>query len=157
WTHVAATSGKDGLNLFIDGVRISTNSVHYQNSSVGVEKRNYLGRSNFKVVFAEDADFHGQMDEVRVWKGARTEAQIRENFFKKLTGNEPDLVGLWNFDDPANPGRDSSPGAHHGKLVGQATVIKAGLPAIVYGKITDASGKLLANATVEIHQPGQPD
>src|SRR5439155_5323671 len=72
-------------------------------------------------------------------------------------GREPSLVGLWNFDDPANPGRDVSPGAHHGKLIGQATIVKAALPAIVYGTIIDASGKRLANANVEIHQPGQLD
>src|SRR5206468_12981454 len=37
------------------------------------------------------------------------------------------------------------------------TIVKAALPPIVYGKITDASGKPLANANVEIHQPGQLD
>jgi hypothetical protein len=35
------------------------------------------------------------MGEVRVWKGERTEAQIRNNLFKKLTGKEEDLVALF--------------------------------------------------------------
>ncbi len=86
-----------------------------------------------------------------------TPEQIRENMGRRLTGSEEGLVGLWNFDDPANPGRDSSPGAHHGKLMGAALTTNAALPAIVYGKITDASGKPLANASVEIREPGQPD
>ena len=39
------------------------------------------------------------MDEFRVWRGARTGDQIRENMFRQLTGKEPDLVCLLNFDD----------------------------------------------------------
>ena len=95
----------------------------------------------------QPSDLHGQLDEFRVWKVQRTAEQIRDGMSKKLTGREPGLVGLWNFDDPENPGRDASPGAHHGKLIGQATTVKAALPAIVYGKITDASGKSLASAS----------
>ena len=103
------------------------------------------------------ASLRGEMDEVRLWRTARTPEQIRENIGRKLTGSEEGLVGLWNFDDPANPGRDASPGAHHGKLIGQATVTNAALPVIVSGTITDAAGKSLTNARVEIHQAGQPD
>src|SRR5439155_8070136 len=44
-----------------------------------------------------------------------------------------------------------------GKLMGHALATSATLPAIVYGKITDASGKPLANASVEVREPGQPD
>ena len=83
--------------------------------------------------------------------------QLRDAMLKKLTGTEPGLFGLWNFDDPAQPGRDASPGAHHGKLMGHATVTNAALPVIVFGKITDGSGKSLANASIEVHQPSQPD
>src|SRR5207253_10969396 len=42
-------------------------------------------------------------------------------------------------------------------VIGQATIVKAALPAIVYGKIIDASGNPLANASVDVHQPGQLD
>jgi hypothetical protein len=66
-------------------------------------------------------------------------------------------VGLWNFDDPADPGHDSSPGAHPGKLIGQATVTNVELPVIVFGKITDAAGGMVGGATVEVHQPGRED
>jgi hypothetical protein len=62
------------------------------------------------------------MDEVRVWNTARTVEQIRENLLQRLTGSEPGLVALWNFDDPANPGRDASPNHRDAKLVGNARV-----------------------------------
>ena len=44
-------------------------------------------------------DTEAFIDEFRVWRGARTGDQIRENLFRHLTGKEPDLVCLLNFDD----------------------------------------------------------
>ena len=50
---------------------------------------------------------------------ARTEAQIRETMFERLTGREEGLVGLWNFEEVDGPVvKDQTAGAHHGKLVG---------------------------------------
>ncbi len=160
WTHVAAVSGKQGLQLFVDGTLVSTNIVSSASfSTAGLEKRNLLGRSNFRVVYTNDADFHGQMDEVRIWKGLRTEEQIRENMFKNLTGGEPGLVGLWNFDHVFNGVvKDLSPGAHDGKLIGNARIASAQLPtsaqllvpAVVFGTIEDDTGKPVANATIRL-------
>src|SRR5262249_25126358 len=45
-----------------------------------------------------------------------------------LTGTEAGLAGLWDFDDPANPGGDASPGAHHRTLRGNAQVVRAPPP-----------------------------
>jgi PAS domain S-box-containing protein len=154
WTHVAAAVGKDGLKVFVDGVLVATNAMAGQFPSAGAEKRNYLGRSNFRVLYTDDADFHGQMDEVRVWKGVRTEAQIRENLFKNLTGQEEGLAGLWNFED--GTAKDVSPGAHHGKLAGQAKVVEATLPSAtalapwsrLLVQVTDAAGVPIQNVTV---------
>jgi hypothetical protein len=69
------------------------------------------------------------MDEIRVWKAARTEAQIRELMFQRLTGAESDLAALWNFDNVENGVvRDSGPAGHQGKLVGNARTVPAELP-----------------------------
>jgi hypothetical protein len=160
WTHVAAAVGKDGLKVFVDGVLVATNAIATQFPAAGAEKRNYLGRSNFRVVYTGDADFHGQMDEVRVWKGVRTEAQIRENLFKNLTGKEEGLAGLWNFEDGA--ANDASPGAHHGKLAGQAKVVEATLPSAtalapwsrLLVQVTDAAGVPIQNVDVRAETNG---
>src|SRR5437016_7072441 len=69
-----------------------------------------------------DALFHGQMAQVRVCSVARPEQQFRQSPYTTLSRPEPGLVGLWNFDDPANPGRDSSPNGHHANLMGNALV-----------------------------------
>ena len=113
WIHLAAVIGPDALKLYLSGVSAPTNLVHGGFSIPGIEHRNYLGRSNWRSLARtagyEDEDFQGQMDEVRVWRGERTAAQIREDLRRHLTGSEPGLVGLWNFDDPSQPGKDSSP------------------------------------------------
>ena len=69
------------------------------------------------------------------------------------TGREPGLIGLWNFDDPANPGKDSSPNGLDGKFVGQAQTVAESLPTVMTGRITDASGRALTNAYLEVRQP----
>ncbi len=160
WTHIAATAGKDGQKLFVDGAAVATNGVPGTMPTAGLEKRNYLGRSNFRVVYPGDADFHGQMDEVRLWKGVRTEEQIRENMFKSLTGNEEGLAGLWNFEDGS--ANDSTTNAHHGKLMGQAKVVEATLPEAtalapwsrLLVIVTDAAGAPLQNVDIRAEVNG---
>jgi hypothetical protein len=43
--------------------------------------------------------FAGFIDEVAVWEGALSDAQIRASMNTKPTGAESNLVGYWNFDD----------------------------------------------------------
>ena len=121
WCHIAAVTGAEGVKVYFNGRVVLSHSHTGSFSSLlpaGREGRhNYLGRSNWG---GDNQDFLGQMDEVRVWKTARTAEQIRETMLKTLTGGEPGLVGLWNFDDPGNPGRDASPNHHDGKLMGNA-------------------------------------
>ncbi len=123
WCHLAAVSGKDGMKLYYNGELVGR--LGYTSSFAAIRQpiTNYLGKSSW----SNDTDFRGQMSEVRVWKVARTEAQIREAMTKNLTGQEPNLVGLWSFKD--GTARDLSPNSHHGKLIGRAKVIPALRPA----------------------------
>jgi hypothetical protein len=41
----------------------------------------------------------GAMDELRVWRVARTASEIASNILVRVTGNEPNLGGLWRFDE----------------------------------------------------------
>ncbi len=148
WRHVAAVASTNGMRLYLNGTLVMTNAYTGALFTNGPVQRAFLGRD----VEDRNNHFRGEMDEVRFWKTARTAEQIRENIGRRLSGNEEGLVGLWNFDDPANPGRDASPGAHHGKLMGQASVTNAALPVLVSGRITDVSGKPLAGASVEVRR-----
>lgn len=155
WTHIAAVLENSGSRLYVDGVLVSTNTEIRQNAVADrMEKRNYLGRSNFRVYYTHDADFRGQMDEVRVWRSARTEQQVRENMFKSLSGREPGLAGLWNFND--GTANDASTNAQHGKLLGQARVMTTRRPAAkqsntpvrIVGKAIDGSGNAMAHVQI---------
>jgi hypothetical protein len=125
WLHVACVSGPGGMKLYVDGVLADSKPFTGSFASHRLIGRNLLGRSSN----GEDGNpgfLFGQMDEVRVWNVERTAEQIRETISKQLTGNEPGLVGLWNFDDPANPGRDASLKGNHGSLKGNARTVVPG-------------------------------
>src|SRR5262249_42868873 len=128
WCHIAAVSGKGGMKLYFNGVLLDT--LDYTGSFAATKNgdRNYLGKT-VALADTNDREFHGQMDEVRFWKVALAEEQIRANMFQRLTGKEANLVGLWNFDDVQNGVvKDLSSGKHDGKLMGNAKVVESQLP-----------------------------
>jgi hypothetical protein len=98
WYHLAAVSGKGGMHLFQNGLLVDRRDSPSSFTQMKRSRNNYLGKSTWPE--ANFSDFHGQMDEVRIWKVARNAEQIRENMASQLTGREPGLLGLWNFDDP---------------------------------------------------------
>jgi len=47
--------------------------------------------------------FKGAIDEVRFWKGTRTQQQILDNMYKKLSGGEAGLLAYYDFDQSEGP------------------------------------------------------
>jgi signal transduction histidine kinase len=123
WCHLAVVSGTNGLKLYFNGVLVDTNRFQGSLASFGSAEHYYLGRS----LSPQISDLQGQLDEVRVWKVARSGDEIRETMFRPLTGNEESLTALWNFDDGS--ARDASKAGHDGRLMGHATTISAPFPA----------------------------
>src|SRR5262249_45983328 len=116
WHHLAVAFDGSGTRLYLDGALVGSAPYTGGLASVSGPDRHFVGSGTI----CPNKSFHGQFKEVRLWRGTRNRDQIRENLLKQLTGSEPGLVGLWNFDDPANPGRDASPNHHDGKLMGNA-------------------------------------
>ena len=48
---------------------------------------------------ADDKNFKGVIDELRIWSSTRTFSQINSNKDIELTGSEINLIGYWNFND----------------------------------------------------------
>ncbi|MSU36743.1 MAG: LamG domain-containing protein [Pedosphaera sp.] len=122
WVHIAAVSSGRGMQLFFNGALVGTNNFTGSFQWAGNGRYHFLGRSKSDVDDSGGHCFTGQMDEVRVWRVARTGQQIRENMFRTLTGEKWGLAALWNFEHPTHPSNDASPAGHHGKLRGQARV-----------------------------------
>jgi signal transduction histidine kinase/DNA-binding response OmpR family regulator len=155
WTHVALVTGPGGVRLYLNGMLVMTNDFAGSFSSLGGEDY-FLGRSNYEEI--RSIGINAQLDEVRVWSVMRTEEEIRANFFRRLTGREPGLAGLWNFDDATQPGRDLSTNGFNGELCGDARSVPAELPkaaeapppSLVEGRATDPEGAPVAGAQIAV-------
>jgi PAS domain S-box-containing protein len=147
---MALVTGPGGMKLFVNGVLAGTEPYTGSFSSFTnwFGAKNSVGRDNYP----NARQLIGQIDELCVWKTARTAAEIHSDMLTKLTGREPGLIGFWNFDDPANPGKDSSTNGFDGRLIGTAQTVAQDLPVVVRGRITDASGRGLNNAYVEVRR-----
>jgi len=160
WYHFALVTGAGGLHFYVNGMLAGTNAETASFAALGKATHYYLGRNLSWESDPTITDLAGQMDEVRVWKRARSAEQIRADMSHPLTGGEPDLVGYWNFDDGTV--RDLSGGGHDGTLHGNARVVPAPrltlaeLPrrAQLGGRIVDEAGNPLSGAAVRIERGG---
>lgn len=100
WQHVALTfdSGARELRLYhngqlaqtFGGITGSLVTTGDGPTTIGTLMRNTLAHP-----------FQGQIDEVRLWDVARSEADIRADMNRSLAGNEAGLIGYW----PLNEGQ----------------------------------------------------
>ncbi len=101
WVHFACVvESPTQAFIYFNGVSVTTNNsgsggvmAHNANEMMVGLRTNHLGIPNY---------FDGQIDEVRLWDVARTQAQIRTSMCNKLTGIEPGLIGYWRMDEGGN-------------------------------------------------------
>ena len=88
------------------------------------------GATDHNIAFAGgDVHFNGQIDEVRIWNVALSQADIDKLRFQRLTGSEPALAGYWRFDDASgSTAADSSPYGRSGTLIGSPPWVFSGAP-----------------------------
>ncbi len=94
WYHVAATYDGAMMRLFLDGTEVGSTAktgTLTTNSAVGA----FIG-ANPPVI---DNPWKGEIDEVRIWNTARTQAQIQANSSSELTGNETGLQTYYQFNE----------------------------------------------------------
>ncbi len=125
WSHIACVIDvkNDFMKLFIDGIKVGRTSFRG-------EKSLYKSHLPLRIGWTHEEDrprqspFVGQIDEVRVWSIARTEADIRSDMVTQLNGDEPGLVAYWNFDEETDGIiSDVSPNQNDGKLVGNSKLV----------------------------------
>ncbi|MFQ6042885.1 MAG: LamG domain-containing protein, partial [Candidatus Poribacteria bacterium] len=114
WYHVAGVIDVKNsvMSIFINGTEVARQPFG---------EDIHISKLPLRIGWTHEEDstyspFAGQIDEVRIWNVARTAEQIRETMFKKLTGGEGGLAGLWDFD--SGDARDSTANGYDGELFG---------------------------------------
>lgn len=107
WLHIAvvlpnAKPTEQNSKIYINGV-LQTISLYKGDSREPVERKVspnlYIGE-NYNPNYAYF--FNGEISQVRIWNGERTQKQITDLANSTLKGNETNLLGYWRFDTITN-------------------------------------------------------
>jgi hypothetical protein len=92
WVHVAVTydAATTTMKLYRDGILISTNNAVSSYSSENTFIGSHQGSSSF---------FQGNIDEVRIWNTALTQAQLKQNMYNGPANNASGLVAYYRCND----------------------------------------------------------
>jgi hypothetical protein len=126
WHHWAVTYdfASGARAIYRDGVLVASNSATHAYSGTGSLR---LGGQPWDPA----VQFHGTLDEVRVWTTVRSAGDIAANYSKRLTGAESGLATYWRFDEgTGTSAQDASSGGHTGTLVNGPTWTTASAPLV---------------------------
>ncbi|MFA6456956.1 MAG: LamG domain-containing protein, partial [Bacteroidota bacterium] len=125
WIHVACTYDGARMVIYVNGDTAAsmahTGQIVYDNYS-----DLYIGK------YHDDTEvypYSGYIDEVRLWKIARTQSQLRQYDSTELTGNEYGLIGYWKLDEGSGTiTQDGTANDMDGTLSSVGWVNETGLP-----------------------------
>lgn len=121
WYHVAFryTLAAQQQAIFINGVQDSVSTTPkgrlQQTGLISIGRS--FGQNYFK----------GMISDLRIWKCARAEQDIRDGMSQRLLGNEPNLAGYWKLADRGTL-RDETRGGHHAIPQGNVQFALSRLP-----------------------------
>jgi hypothetical protein len=117
WHHVAATYDGAAWVLYVDGEPDGGRTVDATPRRDSIQHV-ALGTA-FDSTGAREGAFGGELDEVRVWDHALTEAEIAAGLALEIDAGEG-LVARWALDETSGTTAADSAGAHPGAVVGAA-------------------------------------
>ncbi|OUC13834.1 MAG: hypothetical protein B0A82_15090 [Alkalinema sp. CACIAM 70d] len=125
WVHLAGVYDGQNWRLYRNGVQIS--QTQGDRGAMAIPDADWaIGARGT----GTERFFQGQIDEVRIWKRARTAVEIQADRNRSLSGREAGLVGYWNFDEGTGAiARDRSPNGHNGTVNG-AQWLATGAPLV---------------------------
>ncbi|MBE7441288.1 MAG: gliding motility-associated C-terminal domain-containing protein [Flavobacteriales bacterium] len=123
--HIAYIRSSTTGYLYIDGINVGSHFTTY--SILSTDKVSIGQEWDFLTTTPTTSQFYnGEIDDLRIWGEARTITQIQSNMNNELTGNEPNLIAYYNFNQGVagannsgiNTLTDSSPNNISGTLNG---------------------------------------
>lgn len=123
WHHVAATYDGTTWRLYLDG-RLDGEAKADATPRKDSAQHFGIGAA-LDTKGAPAGALHGAVDEVRVWKRARTAGEIAAKMHASVAAGEPDLVSRWALDQADGAVKDSA-GKTAGEVKGGATFAKGG-------------------------------
>jgi len=107
---VAATFDGGTVNLYLNGV-VDRTATGVRTPYVGTEPVAFGREGNFPGGY-----LNGILDEVRIWKVARTGTEIAASM-SRLKGKSSGLVGWWRFNEgEGDVAKDATKNRNHGRL-----------------------------------------
>lgn len=155
WIYVSAVvrSGSD-IQLFANGQNVGGAMGGLSTMPMASNYPDDVAKIGYFHTNSVTHRFDGVMDELRIWNRALTENEIRETMCRRLKGDEPDLIGYWNFDETSGDVlKDLSPNGHDGILKGNPTRVFSGAPVgdeSVFLYTTAWTGKTLSKDDVSV-------
>jgi concanavalin A-like lectin/glucanase superfamily protein len=123
WVHFAMTWDGTQVQAYVNGVLKSTKVSDNATQKVLKTGTSVVTLGGYP---GENAYFADYVDELRVWSVARTAAELLAGKDKALVGNEPGLVGYWQFNESAGDiTADKVTSAGHTAHVGTLTAASA--------------------------------
>ncbi|MGD9731370.1 MAG: LamG-like jellyroll fold domain-containing protein [Desulfamplus sp.] len=119
WQHIAAVNDNETRKVYVNGVEQTSSGI----PSYTVDKNNdplVIGAD-----FLESPRyFNGLIDEVRIWRVARSQTDIVDNMYIELAGNESGLAAYYNMNEGTGTSLDdTSPNSNIGSINGAAWVV----------------------------------
>jgi len=112
-SHLAVARKSGVLQFYLNGVLIGTYSNSYNVANAG---NLYIGANG---TLASGSMFDGIMDELRIWKVARNQAEIQANMNIELTGIEYGLSAYWKMNEgTGNTITDKTVNGNNGTITG---------------------------------------
>ena len=126
WTYITGVIdvNQNVMRVFINGEEVERRSFRGEKHMLKTILPLRIGRSHEEERPCH-SPFVGQIDDVSVWNIARSDQEIRSDMISEPKGTEKGLIGYWNFNNIENGIiRDLSPNQNHGKMFGNARLIK---------------------------------
>ncbi len=116
WRHFAVTYDGTTIRAYVNG-NPSTN-LYYVSVSLAFDNSNTLIGADYDAFNGPPNGFaEGDIDEMRVWNVAKSEAEIQLLKTATLNGSEPGLVAYWRFDEGIGQVlNDLTANQNHGRL-----------------------------------------